>query len=176
MNDDVSSESASAEPDRALVPRMISAGIVGAEGIALALYTLVLGFASLSSSGATESAPIVMLMIYLIFAVGLVLVSRGLLIDSTMARAPYFLAQIFVIITGVTLDAGDGGVVKTVGIAVIALGVVGLVTGVWTIIKSPDIEPRTADVREKKPSWKDASPKAAARRAAQATAKPGDND
>lgn len=111
------------------------------ESVALFVYCLALAVAALNSSGATESAPIVEILIYLIFGIGIFFISRGMLARSVNARAPYFVTQIFVLIVAYTLLVGDGTPVQVVGAAVAALGIAGFGFGVAMV--SADTDSRT---------------------------------
>lgn len=108
------------------------------EAVALAAYCVLLAITALHSSGATTSAPVVEITIFVIFAIGIFLVARGMLARSINARAPYFLTQVFVLIIAYTLLVGDGAPVKIVGGAVGLLGVVGIGLGVAMVIGEDD--------------------------------------
>lgn len=105
-------------------------------------YCIALGIAALNSSGATQSAPVVEISIYLIFAIGIGFIARGSFAGSRTARPAYLLTQIFVLIIGYTLLVGDGAAVLLVGTAVSLLGLVALGVGIASIIKEepPEFE------------------------------------
>ena len=52
------------------------------------------------------SAPVVEIIIYLIFAAGIGLIARGMSAARSAARPPYLLAQIFVLIVAYTPSLG----------------------------------------------------------------------
>jgi hypothetical protein len=118
------------------LPLARPAGVLAAiEAVALVAYCVALGIAGLNSSGATQSAPIVEIIIYLIFAVGIGFIARGSFNGSRTARPPYLLTQVFVLIIGYTLLVGDGAAVKLVGSAVGLLGLIAMGVGIASIIK-----------------------------------------
>lgn len=119
------------------------------ETVALVAYCVAIGIAALNSSGATQSAPIVEIIIYLIFAVGIGFTARGSFNGSRTARPAYLLTQIFVLIIGYTLLVGDGAPVKLVGAAVGLLGLVAMGVGIASIIKEEPPEfPELTDLPE----------------------------
>lgn len=107
----------------------LAAAVVIIEALLLVIYCIALAVAGFNSEGVRTSAPVAEIAIYLLFAIGIGLVARATLRGSSSARPPYFLTQIFVIIVGLTVFAGDGTGVKIVGIAIAVLGLVGLVVG-----------------------------------------------
>jgi hypothetical protein len=109
-----------------------------AEAALLFVYCIALGIAALDSQGAKLGAPIVEIIIYLIFAAGIALIARGMLGARQGARPPYLLTQVFVLIIGWTVFSGDGPVVIAVGLGVCLIGAVALILGVLTIVKEPD--------------------------------------
>jgi len=125
------------------LPLARTAGILASiETVALVAYCIALGIAALNSSGATQSAPVVEISIYLIFAIGIGFIARGSFAGSRTARPAYLLTQIFVLIIGYTLLVGDGAAVLLVGTAVSLLGLVALGVGIASIIKEepPEFE------------------------------------
>lgn len=128
------------------IPLARTAGVFASiEAIGLLVYCIALGIAALNSSGstgATSSAPIVEILIYLIFAVGVGYIARGSFAGSRTSRPPYLLTQIFVLIIGYTLLVGDGAVVKTFGVVIGGVGLAALAVGIASIIKEDD--PRMA--------------------------------
>jgi hypothetical protein len=87
-----------------------------AAGIALS------GFANPDS----VAAPAVEVVIYLLFAIGIGLVVKGLWQRRRWARTPFIVVQLFGLVTGWTLLQGDGDGTHGLGWAVLALSVVGL--------------------------------------------------
>jgi hypothetical protein len=118
-----------------------AAGVAAIEAAGLVVYCIALAVAALNSQGATVSAPVVEIIIYLIFAAGIGLIARGMGAARSAARPPYLLAQVFVLIVAYTLFVGDGSTVKAFGIGIGILGIVGMAFGILTIIKEPDREP-----------------------------------
>lgn len=104
----------------------------------LFVYCIALGVAALDSQGAKLGQPVVEIIIYLIFAIGIALIARGMLAARQGARPPYLLTQVFVLIIGWTVFSGDGAVVVTVGLGICLIGLVALILGVLTIVKEPD--------------------------------------
>lgn len=126
-------------------PAFRLAGLVGGiEALSLFAYSVGLGVASFNSSGATSSAPFIEVMIYLVFAVGIGLAARGMLIGSSVARPPFFLTQIFVLVVAYTVFVGDGPTVKAVGAAVAALGLAGLAAGIAGIVRESPSQQRSS--------------------------------
>ena len=103
------------------------------EAALLVVYCVVLAVASINSTGVRESAPIAEIVIYLLFALGIGAVGRATLRGNSAARPPFFLTQIFVVIIGITVFAGDGATVKVVGAVVVALGVIAGLAGAAAI-------------------------------------------
>ena len=116
----------------------VCGAIAGLEAGLLALYCVSLAYAALDSTGATESAPIVEIVIFLVFAIGIGMVSRGMFGGSANARAPYILTQIFVLIVAYTLFVGDGPVVTAAGVIVGVIGGLGIVAGAVAISAASD--------------------------------------
>lgn len=94
--------------------------------VGLVGYALTVGLASRSSRGSSVNAAGVEIAIYLAFAVLMGLLAHALWRRKPLARTPFLLSQLFVIIIGYTVFAGDGTAVKVVGAAVMLLGLVGL--------------------------------------------------
>lgn len=118
-----------------------TAGALAAiEAVGLVVYCVALGIAAFGSQGAKLSAPIVEIVIYLIFAAGIGLIANGMYAGRAGARPPYLLAQVFVLIVAYTLFVGDGTVVKVFGIAIGLLGAAAMTAGILTIVKEPERE------------------------------------
>ncbi len=122
------------------MPYLRVAGAIGAvQVLGLIVFCIANGIAATHSSGATaSSAPIVSIAIFLLFAIGLAVVVRGLLRDSKAARAPYFMAQIFGLVIAYTFYAGDGAATKTLGAVIGAGSFVAIGVMVTAVIKMPD--------------------------------------
>lgn len=115
-----------------------TAGALAAlEAVLLVVYCVALAIAAVNSQGAKLGAPIVEIIIYLIFAAGIGLVARGMLAGRSGARPPYLLTQVFVLIVAWTLFVGDGSVVKFFGIGIGVIGALAMLFGILTIVKEP---------------------------------------
>ena len=124
-SDAVPSEAAATPGSRP--PTLLAAiAIAGREAGAIHAYT-----ARIALSGAQNpragAAPTVEALIYLVFAVGIVLVVKGLWQRRRWARTPFVVIQLFAGITGWTLLQGDGDSTHLIGWAVLALAVIGIV-------------------------------------------------
>ncbi len=97
------------------------------EALVIVVFAVALGIASFDSRGTnTGASPVAEVVIYLLFALCMGLVARGLWRKSRFARTPMVLAQVFGVISAWLLLEGDGYAV-VVGVAIVALCVVGLV-------------------------------------------------
>lgn len=83
----------------------------------------------ISGARATEKlgSPVIEAIIYVIFAAGIIALTRGVASGRIWARTPYFLVQVFVGIIAYTLFVGDGSTVKTTGVLVGFLAALGIV-------------------------------------------------
>ena len=113
--------SATARP-RALVA---AAAISVIEAVALVAYGIGIGVSAAQNPGSVAAAP-VEIVLYLLFAAGLLAVARGLWLRRGIARTPFGVAQLFGLVVGWTLTQGDGDLVHRVGYAVLAVSVVGI--------------------------------------------------
>lgn len=95
------------------------------EALALTAYAVGIGVSALQSPGSVAAAP-VEIVLYLIFAAGLVAIARGLWGRRSIARTPFAVAQMFGLVIGWTLTQGDGDLVHRLGYAVLAVSVVGI--------------------------------------------------
>jgi ABC-type polysaccharide/polyol phosphate export permease len=96
------------------------------ESVAILLYGLVIvirGTLEKSSLG----SPLVQFIIYSIFAASLAACTWGISKNQNWARTPYYLLQLFIVVTGYTLLNGTLMVYKVVGVIVTAVGVAGFV-------------------------------------------------
>jgi len=136
----MSSESSS---DPAL-PALRTAGLIaGAEALLLFVNGVVVGISALHSQGSIGStptvAPLALTSIFIVFAVAVGAVCRGLLKGSRGARTPFMLIQVFVLISAYTLMTGQAGLYQAIGLLVAVLGIAGLAMGVISIIRdSPE--------------------------------------
>lgn len=108
-------------------PWRVSLVICSLEVLALLGYVVAVWIASRNSRGSSGKATLVEIIIYLAFAALIALVGRGLLRRRSLARTPFLLTQLFVIVVGYTLFVGDGSAVKAAGVVVLAVGFVGVV-------------------------------------------------
>ncbi len=120
----------------------IAGALAALEAALLVVYCFALGIAAINSQGAKHVAPVAEIIIYLIFAVGIGLVARGMFAGKSGARPPYLLTQVFVLIVAYTLFVGDGGLVKTIGLGIAVIGVLAMFFGIMTIVKEPEHEPK----------------------------------
>lgn len=109
------------------IPGMLrAAALIGAvQAGALVVYAVAIGVAARQAGQDVAAAP-VEIAIYLIFAVGIGLIARGLLHRRHIARGPFVVTQLFGLITGWTLTQGDGTAIHVAGIAVLLLSLAGI--------------------------------------------------
>lgn len=108
-------------------PALLAAiAIAGLEALAILAYTAGIALSGAQNPGSV-AAPAAEALIYLTFAVGIVLVVKGLWQRRRWSRTPFVVIQLFAIITGWTLLQGDGDSTHVVGLAVLVVAVVGLV-------------------------------------------------
>ena len=96
------------------------------EGVALVAYAIGIGVSSLRSTDAEATSPVVVVIIYLIFAAGILVCARGLWTRRRAARTPFGVIQLFGLVIGWTLTQGDGGITHLIGYAVLVVSVVGI--------------------------------------------------
>jgi len=106
----------------ALVAAVVIAVI---EALALAAYAVSIGVSAAQSPGSIAAAP-VEIVLYLVFAAGLLAIARGLWGRRAIARTPFAMAQLFGLVVGWTLTQGNGDLVHRLGYAVLAISVVGI--------------------------------------------------
>jgi hypothetical protein len=116
-------------PEATPTPRpgalVAAVGIAVLEALALAAYAVGIGVSALQNPGSVAAAP-VEIVLYLVFAAGLVAIARGLWGRRSMARTPFAVAQLFGLVIGWTLTQGDGDLVHRIGYVVLAVSVVGI--------------------------------------------------
>lgn len=110
-------------------PRLVALALTGLEAVALVGYSVAIAVAARSSRGSSVRATGVEIAIYVAFAVLLGLLARGLARRSPMARTPFLVAQLFVLVVGYTVFAGDGTATTVVGAVILVVGAVGTVVG-----------------------------------------------
>jgi hypothetical protein len=96
------------------------------EGAALVAYAIGIGVSSLRSTDAEATSPVVVVIIYLLFAAGILVCARGLWTRRRAARTPFGVIQLFGLVIGWTLTQGDGEITHVIGYAVLAMSVVGV--------------------------------------------------
>lgn len=105
---------------------LVAAAVIAVlEALALTAYAVGIGVSALQNPGSVAAAP-VEIVLYLIFAAGLVAIARGLWGRRAIARTPFAVAQMFGLVIGWTLTQGDGDLVHRLGYAVLAVSVVGI--------------------------------------------------
>ncbi len=108
-------------------PTLLAAiAIAALEGLAVLAYTAGIALSGTQNPGSV-AAPAVEALIYLTFAVGIVLVVKGLWQRRRWSRTPFVVIQLFALVTGWTLLQGDGDSTHLIGWAVLVVAVVGLV-------------------------------------------------
>ena len=96
------------------------------EGVALVAYAVGIALASFRSTDAEATSPVVVVIVYLLFAAGILVCARGLWSRRRAARTPFGVIQLFGLVIGWTLTQGDGEVTHLIGYAVLAASVVGV--------------------------------------------------
>jgi hypothetical protein len=113
--------------EQGLSPARQAALVAGIEAVALALFAVALGVASFNTRGTnTGASPVAEVVVYLLFALGMGLIARGLWRRSPLARTPMVLAQVFGLISAWLFIEGTGWAVP-VGWLVAAVSVLGIV-------------------------------------------------
>lgn len=116
------------DPAPAGRPSTLIVAVVIAALEALAVLAYAVGIALSGIANPTSvAAPVVEVVIYLIFAGGVGLVVRGLWQRKRWSRTPFVVVQLFGLVTGWTLVQGDGDSTHVLGYVVLAVSVVGLV-------------------------------------------------
>jgi hypothetical protein len=103
------------------------------EALALVAYAVAIGFSAVQNPGSIAAAP-VEIVLYLVFAAGLLAIARGLWVRRSIARTPFAVAQLFALVSGWTLTQGDGELVHRIGYVVLAVAVVGI-----AVVMSPAV-------------------------------------
>lgn len=115
---------------RALIVLAIIAGIEGVGLIAYAVYDIFQGF-TVGITGPAEvsnlPALILQIVIFAALGIGLLLVARGWWGVKYGARAPFIVAQLLALVVGVPLLSAPDVGTQRAGIALLALGVGGIV-------------------------------------------------
>jgi len=114
-------EMAGARPG-ALVAAVVIAAV---EALGIAAYGLSIGLAGLQNPGSV-AAPVVQVVLYLLFAAGIGATGWALWAQRHVARSPFVVIQLFALVVGYTLMQGDGASIHRLGWAVLAMGVIGI--------------------------------------------------
>lgn len=101
--------------------------IAAVEAVAIVVFAIALGVASFNTRGTnTGASPVAEVIIYLLFAVGMGLIARGLWRRNRLARTPMVLAQVFGLVSAWLFFEGDGAAVIA-GVVIAAVCVIGIV-------------------------------------------------
>jgi hypothetical protein len=100
-------------------------GIAAIESLGIAVYGVSIGLAGLANPGSV-AAPLVQVVLYLLFASGIAVTAWALWNRRRSARTPFVVIQLFALVVGYTLMQGDGDAIHRLGWAVLAMGVVGI--------------------------------------------------
>lgn len=107
-------------------PLLIATAAVSAvEALVITVYAVLIAISAARSGSVVAAAPIEVI-VYLLFAAGIALVTKGVLSWRRIARAPYVLTQLFGLIAGWTLVSGDGADVHIYGWLVLLVALAGL--------------------------------------------------
>jgi hypothetical protein len=113
--------------DQGLSSARQAALVAALEAVALILFAAALGIASFNTRGTnTGASPVAEVIVYLLFAAGMVLIARGLWRHSPLARTPMLLAQVFGLISAWLFIEGTGFAVVA-GWIIAAVSVLGIV-------------------------------------------------
>lgn len=97
------------------------------QAAAIVIFAAALGIASFNTRGTnTGASPVAEVVIYLLFAVCMALIARGLWRRNSMARTPMVLAQVFGLICAWLFLEGDGMAVVA-GVVIAVSCVIGIV-------------------------------------------------
>lgn len=105
---------------------LVVLAVAALEALAVLAYTAGIALSGLQNPDSV-AAPAVEVIIYLLFAIGIGLVVKGLWQRRRWARTPFVVVQLFALVTGWTLLQGDGDGTHVFGWVVLGLAVVGLV-------------------------------------------------
>ena len=112
--------------DQSRPPALVGAVAIAVfEALAIAAYAVSIAVAALGTPGSIAAAP-VEVVLYLVFAAGILVVAGALWRGRAAARTPFVVAQLFGLVTGWTLTQGDGDLVHRIGYVVLGVSVVGI--------------------------------------------------
>ena len=106
---------------------MVAIAIAALETLGATAYAISIGIAG-AQNLSSVSVPVVELVIYVVFALGIGLCTRALWLKRRGARTPFGVVQLFALVVGYTLMQGDGDLVHRIGWVVLGAGVVGIAT------------------------------------------------
>lgn len=113
--------------EQRLSPARQAAVVAGFEAVALVVFAAALGIASFNTRGTnTGASPVAEVTVYLLFAVCMGLIARGLWRRSPFARTPMVLAQVFGLISAWLFIEGTGWAVVA-GWVIVVVSVLGIV-------------------------------------------------
>lgn len=110
--------------------RKLAAGCGFVEALGLVIFAISLLFDENETQGVRGSTahPLILTFIFLVFSIGIALVSDGIRKASTWARTPFVLIQVFAILVFAYLPgSGSGFWPKVAGFSVGAIAFVGLI-------------------------------------------------
>ena len=81
-------------------------------------------------------SPLVQFLIYTLFALSIAATTWGISNNQEWARTPFYILQVFIVITGYTLISGTESIYKIVGVIVWAAGIAGFIALLRTPTKS----------------------------------------
>lgn len=113
-----------------LIVLALIAAVQGVGLIGYALYDIVQGLTvGLTGPDEVSNLPglVLQIVIFAVLGIGLVVVARGWWRAKYGARAPFIVAQLLALVVGVPLVSAPDLGTRQVGIAVVVLGVVGIV-------------------------------------------------
>ncbi len=129
MNAEPVPETANPGSPGPVVLLQIATTAAGLEVLGLVGYGIAIGWSARHGGGKVSAAP-VLVVLYLIFAVLLALVARGLRRRRMVARTPFLLAQAFALIVAWTLAHGTGVLPHAMAVVVGVVGALGFGAGV----------------------------------------------
>ncbi len=109
-------------------PPLLRAAIAVAaiEALALAGYAVAVAVAVVRSGPGEGAGAPVEIALFLVFAAGIALIARGLMSRRHIARGPYIVTQMFGLVVGGTLVAGDGTLLHLAGWLVLLTALSGI--------------------------------------------------
>ena len=115
--------------------RKLSFTVAALESLALGIYAISI-LVTANQANSEVGSPVIETIIYLIFAILILLCARGIWHEKAWAKTPTLLIQIFMLIVAYTLFAGSGMAYKLVGILLALVAITGLVATLKTSTNS----------------------------------------